>query len=388
MDKGKEFRHQLVCRFQKQEHFTSGYSPLFSRLCGIVGKWLVDDTDLVGKWLVQAAANRPSFDVPLLLMAGLHKSVLAGRAEAQELAAYFATVDGIKSPDDHDLPLVLRQSILLLQTDLESFIQSASVQTNETGRGLCWLLPLLYTPWQQVHLVDLGASAGLNLLAEQRSYTLVDGDSSKEIACLGQGRKTQFVVKCSGPFTPPAHTTETANVISRIGCDKAPFYLQSKEDEYTLASFIWGDQKERLTRLQEGIAVLHAMESAGEQLQLDSVDLPMGLDDFLMQHIPAEPACPVVLYNTYVTNYLADKGTSLSERIHQWAVQQTRDILWLQMEISRNELQPPHKGWVLWQVNLWQQGVHHKWNLAWCHPHGFLVHWLPGVEQWARFWQE
>lgn len=384
----KDFRHQLVSRFQKQEHFTSGYSPLFSRLCGIVGQWLGDETDLVGKWLIQAAANRPSFDVPLLLMAGLHKSVLAGRVEAKELAAYFTTVDGIKSPSDSDLPQVLCQSILLLQKELEAFIQTASVQTNETGRGVCWLLPLLYTPWQKVHLVDLGASAGLNLLAEQRKYTLIDEDSGNEIASLGQGATSQFVVNCSGQFTPPARTVEKVEMVSRIGCDKAPFYLQSKEDEYTLAGFIWGDQKKRMTRLQEGIAVLHDMTAAGTQLQLYPADLPMGLDAFLMQHIPAVPPCPVVVYNTYLTNYLADKGASLPERIHQWAVEQKRDILWLQMEIARNELQPPRKGWVLWQANLWQKGIHHTWNLAWCHPHGSPVYWLPGVEQWVRFWQQ
>lgn len=388
MDIEKSFRHQLVGRFQKQEQFTSGYSPLFSRLCGIIGQWLVDENDLVGNWLVQAAANRASFDVPLLLMAGLHKSVLAGSAEAKEPAAYFATVDGTKSPDDPNLPQVLRQSILLLQADLEVFIQTASVQTNETGRGLCWLLPLLYTPWQQVHLVDLGASAGLNLLAEQRKYTLVAEDSSKEIVSLGQGDNTEFVVKCSGRFVPPDRSAETVRVVSRIGCDRAPFYLQSKEDEYTLSSFIWGDQKKRMTRLQEGIAVLRAMETAGNTLCLYPADLPMELDSFLIRHIPADPACPVVLYTTYLTNYLADKGASLLERIQQWAVKQTRDILWLQMEISRNELQPPHKGWVLWQANLWQKGIHYTWNLGWCHPHGSPVHWLAGVEQWARFWQE
>ena len=388
MDMDKDFRHRLFRRFQKQEQFTSGYSPLFSRLCGIVGQTLLDNTDPIGHWLVKVATNRPSFAVPLLLMAGLHKSVLAGRAEAKELAAYFTTVGGKKSPDDPNLPLVLRQSILSLQSDLEAFIQTASVQTNETCRGLCWLLPLLYTPWQKVHLVDLGASAGLNLLADKRSYMLVDGDSTKEIASLGQGSSAQFAVKCSGPLTPPTRTTEEVEVVSRIGCDKVPFYLQTKEDEYTLASFIWGDQQERMIRLLEGIAVLRDMVAKGMHLQLYPADIPQELDAFLTQHIPTDPACPVVLYNTYLTNYLTDKGRSLPQRIHQWAAQQQRAILWLQMEISRDELQPPHKGWVLWQANLWQQGIHHKWDLAWCHPHGSPVHWLPGVELWARFWQQ
>ena len=388
VDMGKEFRRQLVARFQKQEHFTSGYSPLFSRLCGIVGKWLGDENDLVGNWLAGAAFSRPPFDVPLLLMAGLHKNVLAGREETEELAAYFLTVDGQKNSVDTGLPEVLRQSILLLQTDLESFIQTASVQTNETGRGLCWLLPLLYTPWQKVHLVDLGASAGLNLLAEKRCYTLIDEERAKEIVSVGLGSSTQFVVKCAGPFTFPTRTADTVTLLSRIGCDKAPFYLQTKEDEYTLASFIWGDQTKRMTRLLEGIEVLNGMTAADTDLQLCSVDLPTGLDAFLTQHIPAEPACPVVLYNTYLTNYLTDKGASLHERIHQWAVEQKRDILWLQMEIARNKLQAPYKGWVLWQANLWQQGIQHKWNLAWCHPHGSPVHWLPAMEEWARFWQQ
>ncbi|MFQ5436798.1 MAG: DUF2332 family protein, partial [Anaerolineae bacterium] len=84
---------------------------------------------------------------------------------------------------------------------LAPFLQTATVQTNETGRGLAWLLPLLYTGWEGAHLVDLGASAGLNLAADGRHYQLVAGD--KTVLTMGTGQPVQFRSEIEGAFVPP-----------------------------------------------------------------------------------------------------------------------------------------------------------------------------------------
>src|SRR5690606_1327638 len=68
----------------------------------------------------------------------------------------------------------LRETIFARRDSLAAFIRRANVQTNETGRGLVWLLPVACLGWPAVHLVELGASAGLNLVADQRAYRLVE----------------------------------------------------------------------------------------------------------------------------------------------------------------------------------------------------------------------
>ena len=162
---------RLARRFRKQQEFTAGYSPLYSRLFGLVADWLATPRghDPLADWLLHVGASRPSFEVPLLLLAGLHRDVLTHVGAVTALARYFPTVGGTLPADDSPLATHFRTAILARQSHLDNFIRTATVQTNETARGLCWLLPVLSTGWAGIHLVDLGASAGLNLMADQRN---------------------------------------------------------------------------------------------------------------------------------------------------------------------------------------------------------------------------
>jgi hypothetical protein len=143
-----------------------------------------DADDPLVAWLLQTGQGRSSLDVTLLLAAGLHRHILASDRAVS----------------------ALRQAILARQESLATFIRAASVQTNETARGLAWLLPLLFTPWPAVHLVDLGASAGLNLAADQRAYRLLDAADGRLLLDLGHAPSPQFLVHCHNIATnqPPA----------------------------------------------------------------------------------------------------------------------------------------------------------------------------------------
>jgi len=379
------FRKRLIYRFEKQAEFAAGYSPLFTRLWQAAAAWLRLEHPL-GRWLADVARTRKTFDVPLLFGAGIHRSVLAGHPEADELAAFFPTAGGSRTADDPPFEQVLVRAVSALDKRLSRFITTQQVQTNETGRGLCWLLPVSYTGWRKIHLLDLGASAGLNLLAERRSYTIVHQDSALDTVQLGSGRPPQFTVRSHGDFSPPPAGC-SFEILSRTGCDKNLLSLAGLEDELTLAAFIWGDQVERMARLTEGIQALRGLEQEGKGITLCKVDLPGELEGFLHGHVPLLPACPVVLYNTYLTNYLSDKGASLFSVISRWAKQAQQPIVWLQMEVSPHRKDAPQRGWVLWQADLWHGDEHCHWDLGWCHPHAATVRWLPGIEQWARFWR-
>ncbi len=380
-----DFRAKLAHRFRDQEEFSRSYSPLYARLFGLLADWLAEPAgNLVADWLVTAANGRNPFDITLLLLAGLHRELLLQHPDVAGLAAFYPSVGGERPATDPALAAHLQQAILARRTALTPFIKTATVQTNETGRGLAWLLPLLYTGWESVHLVDLGASAGLNLAAERRSYRLVtDGRLHLQI---GSGAPVQFQTECRGEFVPP-HNQTWPSIISRTGCDLRPFPLKTEADEQTLAAFVWADQVHRLARLRQGIAAFRQANQSEAPIRLFPADLPDGLDNFLRQHVPdgagvPDGAAPVLIYNTYMTIYLPDRGASFQQKIGDWAQTQKRSVLWVQWEPDWEDREPVF-GWLRWTADLWQNGRHQQWQIGWVHPHGGEAQWLPDLAAWA-----
>ncbi len=378
-----DFRTKLAHRFHKQQEFAAGYSPLYARLFGLVGDWLAaDENDPLVEWLVKVGNGRAPLDITLLLMAGLHRDILNQEPETAELAQYFPSTGGKRSPADSQLPQILRQTIMARREQLAPFIQTATVQTNETARGVCWLLPLLYTGWEAVHLVDLGASAGLNLVAEARNYRLTFGNQFIDI---GRGNPVQFPMQSDGGFYQPPTANHQPRILSRTGCDLAPFKLETAVAEKTLAAFIWADQTHRLDRLREGIAAFHLNNQGAAPVRLHPTHLPDELPAFLATAVPQQPDQPVVIYNTIITYYLDDNGQALRQHIADWAVTQNRPVLWLQWEPLWGGSEPPVFGWIAWTADLWQANEHHHWHLAWIHPHGTHMQWEPDVKDWAKY---
>jgi hypothetical protein len=374
---------RLIAKFAEQQSFAAGYSPLYARLFELVARWLDDPADPLAAWLVGVGEGRRPLDVTLLLPAALHREMLLGEAAVAGLARYFPTVGGDLPPDDPKLERVLREAILGRQEVIGEFIRSAGVQTNETGRGVAWLLPLLLCQDLRssegtkvlagaIHLIDLGASAGLNLLAEQRAYRLVDGATGATLLDVGQGEPVQFRMVCRGELDGLRQLAgrPMPMIASRTGCDLAPVRLETAADETKLMAFIWGDQVGRMARLREGLAAYHRTQQSIAPVRVYPADLPADTVAFLQTHVPSDPPYPVVLYNTTMTMYLADKGASLRQRIGQWAGEQDRPVLWLQWEPAYDGPEPPENGWCAWTADLWQGGEHRQWQLGWVHPHG------------------
>lgn len=403
--KDQDHRRQLAKNFQQQSSFAGGYSPLYARLFDIIARWLGPDSDEpAADWLVAASAKRPPFDVTLLLMAALHREVLAGEPAVAALSRYYPTadvwpagVDGAghrdvldpklsrRAGDIHspELEAALRVAIMAQREALAGFIGRANVQTNETGRGLVWLLPVACLRWPAVHLVEMGASAGLNLVAEQRAYRIVDAaDPARTLLALGAGA-APFITAARGPAEIPPLACCPA-ILSRTGGDLHPFYLPTAADELTLASFVWGDQPQRLARLRDGIAALRRVASTAAPVRLRPLRLPEELPDFLAQGLPP-PAAPVVLFNTTVTMYLPDRGATMCAAIGEWAVKVPQPVLWLQWEPMWGGPPPPEEEWFAWSADYWPNDggdTHHHFHLAWVHPHGTALEWAPG---WADF---
>jgi Uncharacterized protein conserved in bacteria len=379
-----DIRARLGRCFRKQQEFSAGYAPLYSRLFGLTADWLAAEPgeDPLADWLARAGSDRSPFDVPLLLLAGLHRDILAGQTETADLARYYPTAGGTLPADATGLAACFRAAVKARRERLAGFIARAQVQTNETTRGLCWLLPTCLFGRQSFHLVDLGASAGLNLAADHLHFRIID-EEDRAIE-LGNGAGLQCEVRSEG--APLESLCPIAPTIrSRWGCDLVPLPLSRPDTEEILAAFIWGDQPERLCRLRVGIAALRAVNRSASPVRLVQADLTVGLPRFLTEQLGRLPDAPIVFCNTYLTAYLADKGVALRSAVAAWAADHPQPVLRLQWEPLRDRGKPPAIGWIGWTADLWAGGRHRQWHLAWVHPHGGRIRWTRELADWFAF---
>jgi hypothetical protein len=191
----------------------------------------------------------PPGSVPQLrLMAALHHLVLSGDAPA--LAAFYPSVGGNRSVEG-----VWPVAVAAIEKHFDELRMRVrrTVQTNEPGRsavlfaGLLWLTDHHRRP---IRLLEVGASAGLNLVADRYSYVV----GGRELG--DPGSPLRFV----DPWAPPPPIDlETAaaalRITARAGCDIAPLDPTQPDDQLTLLSYIWPDEPHRIERMRAALSV-------------------------------------------------------------------------------------------------------------------------------------
>jgi len=126
-----------------------------------------------------------------------------------------------------------------------SHLMSRATQTNEIGRCAV-LLPILAALPQPLALLEVGASAGLNLFPDRYSYRYGDhlvGRNDPVLPCDASG------------MTPPATRPE---VVWRAGIDLNPLDITDPADAAWLDALIWPEQEHRRARLQAAIRIATA----------------------------------------------------------------------------------------------------------------------------------
>jgi hypothetical protein len=120
-----------------------------------------------------------------------------------------------------------------------------ATQTNEIGR-CALLLPVLAALPQPLALLEVGASAGLNLFPDRWSYAYgkhLIGSGEPLLSCAATG------------FDPPA---VRPRVIWRAGLDLAPRDVTDPTDAAWLDALIWPEHDERRARLRAARRIVAA----------------------------------------------------------------------------------------------------------------------------------
>ena len=214
----------------------------------------------------------PAWDAPLRLLGGLHYLVLGGEA-------------------GWDDPLEEHGAFL------REFVATQGVQTNEVQRS--WvLLPLLLRVAQRTEaetfdLVELGPSAGLNLVWDRYAYRYQAGEWGREGAVLSFDGEERRPV-------PGELLRLEPRVRARVGIDRAPIDVTMEEGARLLRSFVWAGQDDRMRRLDQAIEAVR-----GDPPELVEGDYVVELPEVLAAQ---RPDVLTVVFQTASFGFIGDEG--------------------------------------------------------------------------------
>jgi hypothetical protein len=240
-------------------------------------------------------------------MGAVHRLVLRG--DAPELAAHYPSAGGRPGDAWPAFADVLRDH----RDELRRLVDNP-VQTNEPGRCVALLggfLEVARVTGVPLRLLEVGASAGLNLRFDRYRYELGDerwGPPDSPLLIRSRLARAGRL-----PLDTPLA------IASRAGCDPRPVDPRTEEGRLTLTSYVWPDQLERLERLRAALAVAREVDAPVECA---------GAADWIEARLAQpEPGTATVVFHSIVMQYLADAERERFER----AVK-SHDVAWLRME--------------------------------------------------------
>ncbi len=227
-------------------------SPLWASVCVAVAG---DEETLELMLCAPEHQRRPS-----LLLAAIHDLLLAGTDH--ELAAYVPTVAPSADParGDTDRAGALALDFCREHRDaVARILATRSTQTNEVNRAAALLPALVHaTPsGLPLRLVELGASAGLNLLLDRFSYRYHCGGERVAIDAPARagvpGRTARVVCECAVQGELPALAMPL--IAERVGVDLAPVDVRDDTAARWLLACVWPDEADRVARVRAAIAL-------------------------------------------------------------------------------------------------------------------------------------
>ena len=292
-----------------------------------------------------------------LFFAGVRFLLLKG--VGHELGNIYRDAREGASPDYVSSFSCFKSFCLEYKHELKELINSRLVQTIVPGR-CTYLMPVFDHVWRlskrtPLTTIEIGSSAGLNLLWDHYRYVYSDGNqygdprSDVSLNCEFRGSKK------------PAISGELNNVFCRAGIDLSPIDLMDAEDSSWLQALVWPERGE-----EEGI-LTRAIEIA--RLNLHKFDLYEGdavkvLPDIL-KSLPREGI--LCLFDTHVMNQFSPE----SRDELSWILtkeSKNRKIYW----VSIGGLSVPAE----MKLTEMENGNRHEILLGYSDAHGRWMEWI------------
>ena len=325
-------------------------SPFMVRLCSLLGERLDRESE-IGRRVLDWPGKADAFAdaLPLRLAGGLH--ALVRRGAAPDLAACYPPN---RPPSDDAFWAALRP--VLAGADLRPWLESAP-QTNEVGRSAVLMSGLLVVADlfpQPMELLELGASAGLNLLLDRYGYDLggvLTGDP---------GSPVQLKPEWKG-LPPPEVPVRVAR---RRGVDLSP--VDPRLGGERLLAYVWPDQEPRLAQLEAALAI--AAEAPPPVAAGDAA----AWTEARLAEPPAPGVTRVVLHSIAFQYFPEGTRARIAAALAEAGAAATfaAPLAWLRYEHDRGDER------ITLRLRAWPSGEERL--LAYCHPHGSALRWLWG----------
>ena len=251
----------------------------------------VSEDDAILELCTEAREGQP---VPNLLFGAVHYLLLKGKDH--QLKQYYPSLTNEYRKVEEEAFLHFKDFCIGYKEEIIPILKSKLVQTNEVRR-CAYLYPVFSLIYSKVKkplsLVEIGTSAGLQLLWDKYSYSYGtdeiygDKNSSVHITSEIKGEQIPLIL----PEAPP--------VSSKIGFDLHVNDLRNYEDYVWLKSLIWPEHIERL-ELFEKAAECYKENPIG-LIEGDGVNL---LKEVLVKLSEDTAIC---VFHTHVANQLPEE---------------------------------------------------------------------------------
>ncbi|NHC13224.1 DUF2332 domain-containing protein [Motilibacter deserti] len=332
-------------------------SPMYAALLARAAEELRSGGAVAG--VLAPWADAPADDmVPLRFLGGLHRLVL--ERAAPRLALHYPSVGGTFSDVDAAWR-ELEATAVEHSDELARWMQSPP-QTNEPGRAAVLAGGLRFATAARagqrsarVCLVELGASAGLNLNVDRYRVTGAGAEWGPPGSAVG------FESAWEGAPPPDADV----QLVERRGYDLAPVDASSTEGRLLLTAYVWADQVERFERLRAALDIVAQhpvpVERASAADALDRVEL--------------QPGTTTVLWHSVFWQYVAPaEQERLTTRIAELGAQATPDAHFAHLSLEAGQDRAPGADHVV-TLESWPEGERRVLGTA--RAHGVPVHWAP-----------
>ncbi|MBS1704006.1 MAG: DUF2332 domain-containing protein [Armatimonadetes bacterium] len=292
----------LANRFITFSNECEGSSELYQNLSVRIAQ----DEDMLGL----AAASREGQPEPNMLFGAVQYMLLTGKTNP--LSRYFPSITMTPESPDMAFP-AFRKFALQHQGEIEDLLGSKLVQTNEVQRS-AYIFPAIVTTHRlfgdrPISMIEIGASAGFNLLWDQYSYQY---DEDEPVGLLASSLK---VTSSFRGDKRPDLSGGFPTINSRVGIDLNPVDLLDKDQITWLQALIWPEHFERRARFAKAARI--AMVNPVNVIQGDAVELLPGQ----LAEIPSTEVAYV--YHTHVANQMSlEQRTKLFETIDEFGKKQ------------------------------------------------------------------
>jgi len=311
----------------RQREAVRGRSPAYERALRLLPAVLAGAR---GRFVEAAWEARRFFawyDRPLLLLAALRNDALA-EGERHPLHRGFAA--------PHPDPAAVTAEALAAALDgshdgVFDSLAHRGLRTNETSRAIAWLWPAALAragdEVRRLALADVGASAGLNLVADALPPVWVASDGG------------------------PLELARDARPAARLGLDPAPLDAFREADARWLRACVWPGERAREERLEAALAAFHEARirpDAPVILPVTAASVPARLD--LLS--AAETSALVLAYQTVMRDYLEPtERAEYEDGMREWVASHPPGrSLWVELEPLAGLVEGPAPGSIVAHV--------------------------------------